>query len=126
MDEKKEMWNSIDELLVETNAVHFVESLYRGKTIRLAWKEASVESTEANILSDGKTYDDMSPLERNDYNLKLLELETLARLTAAGKQDGCFADNMITKDIWDKLPSRVRVQLMNEIFELSKNFEKRF
>lgn len=126
MEEKKPMWNSIDELLEETNAVHFVEVVYRNKTLRVAWKEANVGSTEVQTLGETKPYEEMTPTEKADYNLKLLELEALARITAAGEQKDCFASNMITKDVWNKFPSRIRVQLMNEMFELSKNLEKRF
>ena len=121
---ENENWTSIEQLLEEANAIHFVEPEFRGKKLRVAWKEIP-ESRELDIDMP-KTFDEMTPKEKLAFQSKLLESEALARIQEAGRQDGCFNDNVLTRETWDKLPQRVRTLIVSEILEVNKILERRF
>jgi len=117
-------WQTVEELLVEYEQTHFVSVSYMGRELKLAWKEIS-DIQGLDLLAD-KPWAEMTSKEQEDFNLKVMDLETLARIERAGENPECFNNNKITKEIWEKLPKRVRVMVMNGIFRLTDNLEKRF
>jgi hypothetical protein len=126
MEEKQEeYWNSVEQLLDEANRIVFIEVEFNKKKIRLAWKEIT-EATELDIGDIPKPFDNMTPSEQLKFNSAVLTAEALARIKAAGEQEGCFNKNVITKDIWEKLPQRVRVQILDKMFQLTQAREQRF
>lgn len=125
MEQKKEYWTTTDELLDEANRTVFIEVDYNGKLIRLAWKEIS-EGVELDVELPDKPIEEMNKDEQAKYNMLILGAEALARIMSAGEQEGCFNKNVITKDIWDKFPPRIRALILNEMFQLTKVREERF
>jgi len=125
MEEKDEYWVSTEQLLDEANKIVPLEIEYNKKKLKLAWKEI-LESTELDIEPMEKSFDEMTPKEQVDYNIKLLTSEALARIKTAGEQEGCFNKNVITKEIWMKIPQRLRGMILNEMFQITKVREQRF
>jgi hypothetical protein len=117
-------WTSIEQLLEEANAIHFIEPEYRGKKVRLAWKEIP-EGKELD-LDMSRSFEDMTPKERMKFQSNLLEAEALARIEEAGRQEGCLNDNMMDKDTWGKFPQRLKTVIISDILELNKILERRF
>lgn len=122
--EEETKWTSIEQLLDEANAIHFIEPEYRGKKARLAWKEIP-EGKELD-LDISRSFEDMTPKERMKFQSDLLEAEALARIEEAGKQDGCLNDNIMDKVTWSRFPQRLKTVIISEILELNKILERRF
>ena len=126
MEEKNaEEWTSIEQLLEEASAIHFVDAIYRGKTIRLAWKEIT-EGRELDLDASSTPYKDLTDKDKMKFNAKLLQAETLARIHEAGPNDACLNGNVVSKEDWYKLPEIVRSRIVNEVLEISKSLEDRF
>ena len=125
MTEEKQYWESIEQLLDEAKKVRTLDVDYNEKTFKIAWKEI-LESADLEIDVPEKPYSDMNAKEKQDFNMKILEAEALARIKEAGEQVGCFNNNKIDKEMWSKLPSRLKAQIINELFQVNKILEKRF
>lgn len=123
--EQEEYWTSTEQLLEEANRIVPLEVEFKGKKIKMAWKEIA-EGVEIDVEPATKTLDEMSPKEQMDFNLKILTAEALARIKSAGEQEGCFNKNVITKEIWNKFPQRLRGIILNEMFQITQTREKRF
>jgi hypothetical protein len=122
---KQDYWITTEELLDEANRIVFIEVEFKSKKIKLAWKEI-IESADLEIEPVTKSFDEMTPAEQTDFNLKILTAEALARIKAAGEQEGCFNKNVITKEVWNKIPQRIRGMILNEMFQITKVREQRF
>ena len=125
VDEVTEYWETIEQLLDEANRVVFLEVDYKGKKIKLAWKEI-MEGTDIDIDPLDKSMEEMTPKEQVNFNVKILTAEALARIASAGEQVGCFNKNVITKEIWKKFPQRIQGMILNEMFQITKARESRF
>jgi hypothetical protein len=123
-DEQK-YWVSTEQLLDEANRIVFLEVEFNKKILKLAWKEI-IESAELDIDEIPKPFDEMTPKEQVDFNMKILTAEALARIKAAGEQEDCFNKNVITRETWEKLPQRIRGQILNKMFQITTEREKRF
>jgi len=119
-----EEWKTVDELLEELERVKYASAEYMGKTIKFAWKE--VPDTVNLDVKFEKTFSDMTENEKSDANFKLMEAETFARIQAAGPQPDCFQGNVITLEVWAKIPKRLKALLISDMFNLMKALEKRF
>jgi hypothetical protein len=125
MTEEKYYWESIEQLLDEAKKVHILEIEYNDKNFKLAWKEI-MESTDLDMDIPDKSYSEMNIKEKQDFNMKILEAEALARIKEAGEVEGCFNKNKIDKMMWSKFPSRLKALVINELFQVNKALEKRF
>lgn len=118
-------WESVEQLLDEAKKVRYIDVEYNGKKIKIAWKEI-IEAVDLDVDIPDKTYADMDNKEKQDFNLKILEAEALARIKEAGECADCFNHNKIDKDLWAKFPSRLKALIINELFQVNKTLEKRF
>lgn len=122
---QEEYWTSTEQLLDEANRIVFLEVEFKDKKLKLAWKEIS-EGVELDIEPTTKSLEEMTPKEQMDFNLKILTAEALARIKSAGEQEGCFNKNVITKEIWNKFPQRLRGLILDGMFQITQMREKRF
>lgn len=125
VNEEKQYWESTEQLLDEVNRIVFIEVDYKGKKIKLAWKEI-MEGVELDIDPSLKPMGEMTPAEQLDFNVKILTAEAIARIKSAGVQEGCLNKNVVTREIWNKFPQRIQGMIINEMFQLIQVREKLF
>lgn len=124
MEEKEEIWLSVDELLTEQNKTHFATSRYRKKLIKFGWKELSDEEMEANPIS---TIDDKgTEKERTKRSEDWLMNDFLARVKKAGEMDGCTNKNILDEKLWKSLPKRVKNELYADVMGLKNSLSRDF
>jgi len=122
---EEEQWDSVDELLVEISKTHFSETSYRGKTIRVAWKELDDDDSIEEI----ETFPVDTQLNKKDERKLLsdiVEKTTLAMIKKAGTQENCFNKNKIDEKTWKAIPYRIRAQLISDVLDTKRALEKRF
>jgi len=124
--EEEETWKDIDELLAEANSTHFVKLKFRGKVVKVAWKELSEDEIAAKTISLDR-FKEMPKIEQDKLLTEWLEDDVLAKIKKAGKTEGCLNSNEIDKDAWKKLPARIRLSVTMDILEtrdeLMRNFQ---
>lgn len=123
--DEQELWTNIESLLAEAVATHFAESRYHGKTVRVAWKELTLDEVRARPI-DPEILSKMEEKEKVLTMDKWVEDDVLARIAKAGKTSGCLNDNVIDSDTWRKLPLKVRNDLTLIIEQTQEALEKAF
>jgi hypothetical protein len=125
-EEAEPVWEKIDDLLVEVNSIHYAQTKYRGKLVRVAWKELSEDDIRKKML-------DMNELRKLDKAEQETKLETwlnediVAKIKKAGDVKGCLNGNKVTIDVWKSLPTKVRNEISADVLEtreaLMANFQ---
>lgn len=128
-DETKDVepvWEKIDDLLAEVNSIHYAETKYRGKLVRIAWKELSEEDIRKKMLD----MNELRKLSREEQESKLevwLNTDIIEKIAKAGEVKGCLNNNKISMEIWKSLPTKVRNELSADVLEtreaLMANFQ---
>jgi hypothetical protein len=123
----EENWRSIEELLTESRKTHVAECEWKGRKVKVAWKELE-EADDVPGIGDGEAlgFQDMTPADKAKFLRKLAEAELVARITKVGKYEGCLNDNILPMEVWKELPLRLRMQLISVVFEYDKELRESF
>ena len=106
-EEKQEYW-SIEELVSLTDKVQEKELEFRDKLVKFQWCELA-ESEEPKVLM----IDESTPEE--EKNEKYMELGKERTLKMMQKADEKNPDGPSLVSVWDKLPSSLKYQVSNTI-----------
>jgi hypothetical protein len=125
-EESEPVWEKIEDLLIEVNSIHYAETKYRSKLVRIAWKELSEDDIRKKMLD----MNELRKLSKSEQESKLemwLNEDIVAKIHKAGDVKGCLNGNKITLEIWRSLPTKVRNEISADVLEtreaLMANFQ---
>lgn len=119
-----EYWTSAEELIRLMEQKTFVEVTFKGRKLRLAWKEIPV-GHKINVTFP-KPISEMTPEEKETAMKDSIIAETLARIAEAGETEGCFNNNILSKETWEKFPDRLKSMIISEMYDLKNTLMKDF